>query len=207
MKKRPHSRAPRPRRPPTDVANVADLHRAEQDSRARLSARRDHGPADVRRSHLHAADGGSAVAGDRQPDGSDAGLVHRPRDHAALDARRAQYGDHRRAASCLRRRRACSGSGGITAAISRAACSFSTTGSSWCGAAPPTRTRQQSSSSVRIVADEPIPGFGHRFHTRDPRAARLFQMALELEIEAEHIQMIRAVEIALATAGKDTRCR
>jgi citrate synthase len=30
---------------------------------------------------------------------------------------------------------------------------------------------------------EPIPGFGHRFHTRDPRAARLFQMALELEIE------------------------
>src|SRR5436189_3268106 len=27
------------------------------------------------------------------------------------------------------------------------------------------------------------PGFGHRFHTRDPRAARLFQMALELELE------------------------
>jgi citrate synthase len=44
---------------------------------------------------------------------------------------------------------------------------------------------------------EPIPGFGHRFHTRDPRAARLFQMALELEIEAEHIQMIRAVEHVL----------
>ena len=43
--------------------------------------------------------------------------------------------------------------------------------------------------------EEPPPGFGHRFHTRDPRAARLFQMALELEVEAEHIQMIRAVEI------------
>lgn len=42
--------------------------------------------------------------------------------------------------------------------------------------------------------NEPIPGFGHRFHTRDPRAARLFQMALELEIEGSHIQMIRAVE-------------
>jgi citrate synthase len=42
---------------------------------------------------------------------------------------------------------------------------------------------------------EPIPGFGHRFHTRDPRAARLFQMALELEIEGNHIQMIRAVEM------------
>lgn len=48
--------------------------------------------------------------------------------------------------------------------------------------------------------NEPLPGFGHRFHTRDPRAARLFQMALELEIEAGHIQMIRAVEMALAHA-------
>ena len=45
---------------------------------------------------------------------------------------------------------------------------------------------------------EPLPGFGHRFHTRDPRAARLFQMALEMEIEAEHIQMIRAVELVLS---------
>jgi citrate synthase len=44
---------------------------------------------------------------------------------------------------------------------------------------------------------EPIPGFGHRFHTRDPRAARLFQMALELEIEGGHIQMIRAVEMVV----------
>ena len=38
------------------------------------------------------------------------------------------------------------------------------------------------------------PGFGHRFHTRDPRAARLFQMALELELDGEHVQMIRAIE-------------
>ena len=45
---------------------------------------------------------------------------------------------------------------------------------------------------------EAIPGFGHRFHTRDPRAARLFQMALELEAEGEHVQMIRAVELAVA---------
>src|SRR5205085_532998 len=46
---------------------------------------------------------------------------------------------------------------------------------------------------------ESVPGFGHRYHTRDPRAARLFQMALELEVEAEHIQMIRAAEMVLAT--------
>ena len=44
---------------------------------------------------------------------------------------------------------------------------------------------------------DPIPGFGHRFHTRDPRAARLFQMALELEIEGGHVQMIRAVELVV----------
>jgi citrate synthase len=48
-----------------------------------------------------------------------------------------------------------------------------------------------------VDANEIPPGFGHRFHTRDPRAARLFQMALELEAEAEHIQMIRAVENVL----------
>ncbi len=57
-------------------------------------------------------------------------------------------------------------------------------------------------AAERVVQDredtpEAPPGFGHRFHTRDPRAARLFQMALELEVEAEHIQMIRAVEIVL----------
>lgn len=46
---------------------------------------------------------------------------------------------------------------------------------------------------------EVLPGFGHRFHTRDPRAARLFQMALELEVEGSHIQMIRAVEMLLHT--------
>lgn len=46
---------------------------------------------------------------------------------------------------------------------------------------------------------ETPPGFGHRFHTRDPRAARLFQMALELELEGDHIRMIRAVERTLET--------
>src|SRR6266540_1720867 len=51
---------------------------------------------------------------------------------------------------------------------------------------------------------DPIPGFGHRFHTRDPRASRLFQMALELEVEGTHIQMIRAVEMFLhARQGGD----
>jgi citrate synthase len=54
-----------------------------------------------------------------------------------------------------------------------------------------------------VETGEAIPGFGHRFHTRDPRAARLFQMALELEIEGAHIQMIRAVEMLLGTRPKE----
>ena len=52
-----------------------------------------------------------------------------------------------------------------------------------------------------VEAGEPVPGFGHRFHTRDPRAGRLFQMALELELEGEHVRMIRAVEMVMLTAG------
>jgi citrate synthase len=48
-----------------------------------------------------------------------------------------------------------------------------------------------------LHSEEGVPGFGHRFHTRDPRAARLFQMALELEAEGQHVQMIRAVEMTL----------
>ena len=48
-----------------------------------------------------------------------------------------------------------------------------------------------------VANGEAVPGFGHRFHTRDPRAARLFQMALELEAEGEHVQMIRAVEMVM----------
>src|SRR5882762_290813 len=49
---------------------------------------------------------------------------------------------------------------------------------------------------------EAPPGFGHRFHTRDPRAARLFQMALELELEGEHVRLIRVIERVL-DAQKD----
>src|SRR6195256_524787 len=53
-----------------------------------------------------------------------------------------------------------------------------------------------------VTQREVPPGFGHRFHTRDPRASRLFQMALELELEGEHVRLIRACERAL-DADKD----
>ena len=48
-----------------------------------------------------------------------------------------------------------------------------------------------------VATNEVPPGFGHRLHARDPRAARLFQMALELELEGEHVRLIRACERAL----------
>ncbi|MGE5243143.1 MAG: citryl-CoA lyase [Betaproteobacteria bacterium] len=46
------------------------------------------------------------------------------------------------------------------------------------------------------------PGFGHRFHTRDPRAGRLFQMALELELEGEHVRLLRTVERVLESRAE-----
>ena len=48
------------------------------------------------------------------------------------------------------------------------------------------------------------PGFGHRFHTRDPRAARLLQMALELDLEGPHVQFIRSVERVLTERHDDS---
>ena len=55
-----------------------------------------------------------------------------------------------------------------------------------------------------LAKAEVPPGFGHRFHTRDPRAARLFQLALELELEGEHMRMLRAVEHVLEEKKADT---
>jgi citrate synthase len=61
-------------------------------------------------------------------------------------------------------------------------------------------TQQQAADAIVgdcVTINEVPPGFGHRFHTRDPRAARLFQMALELELEGEHVRLIRTAERAL----------
>ena len=57
-----------------------------------------------------------------------------------------------------------------------------------------------------VTHDQTPPGFGHRLHARDPRATRLFQLAMELEIEGEHVRMLRAVERALdARTGEGER--
>src|SRR5262245_31833212 len=44
----------------------------------------------------------------------------------------------------------------------------------------------------------PPPGFGHRFHTVDPRARRLLQLAHELEVDQKNTQLLRALELALS---------
>jgi citrate synthase len=46
--------------------------------------------------------------------------------------------------------------------------------------------------------DLPPPGFGHRYHTVDPRATRLLQLAHELEEDHNYTQMLRALEVALS---------
>ena len=51
-------------------------------------------------------------------------------------------------------------------------------------------------------AGERMPGFGHRLHTKDPRTARLFELAREAGIDGTHMQAARAVEKAFADAKK-----
>ncbi len=50
-----------------------------------------------------------------------------------------------------------------------------------------------------LDSDRHPPGFGHRIHTSDPRASRLLQMAHELELDGEHVQLIRTIERVLAS--------
>ncbi|MGC9357577.1 MAG: citryl-CoA lyase [Anaerolineae bacterium] len=49
-----------------------------------------------------------------------------------------------------------------------------------------------------------IPGFGHRVHSDDPRARRLFAIAEEEEVAGEHVEMAHAIRRALKDGlGKD----
>jgi citrate synthase len=49
-----------------------------------------------------------------------------------------------------------------------------------------------------------LAGFGHRFHTRDPRAVQLFELAGETDVAGEYVGMARALEARLkGQSGKD----
>jgi citrate synthase len=47
-----------------------------------------------------------------------------------------------------------------------------------------------------------MSGFGHRVHTKDPRTARLFELAREAGVDGVHMQAARTVEKAFADAKK-----
>src|SRR6266704_1477817 len=51
-------------------------------------------------------------------------------------------------------------------------------------------------------AGERMPGFGHRLHSKDPRTARLFELAREAGVDGVHIKAARALEQAFADAKK-----
>src|SRR5205809_2162806 len=51
-------------------------------------------------------------------------------------------------------------------------------------------------------AGERMAGFGHRVHTKDPRTARLFELAREAGVDGVHMQAARAVQQAFADAKK-----
>ena len=51
-------------------------------------------------------------------------------------------------------------------------------------------------------AGERMPGFGHRLHTKDPRTARLFELACEAGVDGVHMQAARAVEKAFSDAKR-----
>src|SRR5467141_778834 len=51
-------------------------------------------------------------------------------------------------------------------------------------------------------AGERMSGFGHRVHTKDPRTARLFELAREAGVDGPHMKAARAVEKSFADAKK-----
>jgi citrate synthase len=62
-------------------------------------------------------------------------------------------------------------------------------------------------AATRILAamkekGDRMPGFGHRYHTRDPRTPRLFELAREAGVDGAHMQAARAVEKSFAEARK-----
>jgi citrate synthase len=51
-------------------------------------------------------------------------------------------------------------------------------------------------------AGDRMAGFGHRYHTKDPRTARLFELAREAGVDGAHMKAARAVEKSFADAKK-----
>ena len=50
----------------------------------------------------------------------------------------------------------------------------------------------------QLAAKRRLPGFGHRIHSVDPRVARLFELARELNLAAAGVEMIEALRTRLS---------
>ena len=67
-------------------------------------------------------------------------------------------------------------------------------------------SRQIASITVKEYAGKHrrLPGFGHRIHTRDPRTPKLFQIASDLGIAGEYVEMAEALQDAIReSTGKE----
>lgn len=73
------------------------------------------------------------------------------------------------------------------------------------GASGKSRTMDEAAQSVldeEKTADRRVPGFGHRYHTNDPRTAKLFALAKEAGVDGPYLDAARAIERRFAVAGK-----
>lgn len=52
------------------------------------------------------------------------------------------------------------------------------------------------------AANRRVPGFGHRYHTNDPRTSRLFSLAKEAGVDGNYLDAARAIERRFAVSGK-----
>ena len=67
------------------------------------------------------------------------------------------------------------------------------------------RTDEISSVAKELVSDfiykrRRIPGFGHRLHETDPRTAKLFQIAKDLNFFGKHMELAQAIEVELTNS-------
>lgn len=62
---------------------------------------------------------------------------------------------------------------------------------------PMEQAAESLTARVLEAAEIPPPGFGHRMHTKDPRAASLLLLATDLGVDGRYMQMLRAIERAL----------
>jgi citrate synthase len=52
------------------------------------------------------------------------------------------------------------------------------------------------------AAGQRVPGIGHRIHSNDPRTAKLFALAQDVELDGDAVRLLAQIQKALANKGK-----